>query len=355
MMNAPDEFEEFRARSYSGGSLMCPQRIIQQRKNSEGCQPAKFSDLRHTTDESCLNDHFDRLSLESIKSFEYHADESDTDSLDLISHCSFEHCERNTRECVPTNPWGSPLISRSYDKKKTIQGCLVGGRSGYITASNPKCIYMLGNNSAKSLQKVCSNINWDWNVKAEEEFFLGEMRPRVSSMPTKPSKRFRTQCWKLSQARAQMDRKKVRSFSISKTGMVKEESAELVSVASSGSVLSIDSGTTSNMSTPPLQRQILRVVVSGDQHVGKRTMIKAFSASTGPDLVYSSFGKIIQFHQSLWLYLYIGSILSFRYILHGLVSRRTIQKCYIDINICCRCNYIIVCYLYIERVNLAVC
>ena len=293
-MEFPDEFEEFRARALSGGSLIPRRRPICHDRNHRSRTPdGRFfrSRMSDRDGDSGLEDRMspegqsDILSNVSCKSRDYHADESDVDStLQTLSGSRdpFEIPRCRNTSCTP----------RTSSNTKTLHGYVVGGRSGSMSSS-PKCIYMFNSPGTKSVQKVCGNINWDWNVNDEDEFFLGEMRPRVCSLPTAPLNNCRNRFIAMSRARAKQDRYKVRSFSLSKHGIVKPEGDRLVRMPSASSLQSFDSGTTSTTTvSPPSERSSrFSVIVCGIHNVGKTTMIKAFSASIGPDRVCSSLGE----------------------------------------------------------------
>ena len=302
-----DEFEIFRARALSGGTLMAlsarrsrAQHDVKRRsKTPDGrmCRQSFTDGNTGLVERLSPEGQSDITSACSIPSHDYHADVSDVESL--RSHRQRTSIEHREAFEIPRCRSASSAFRKSTPQK-TFQSCITRGRSDSMSPG-PKCVYILNSHGnpqgAKSLQKICDNINWDWNVTDEDEFFLGEMRPRVCSMPTSSvnqTKNCKNRFIAISRARATKDNYKVRSFSISKHGIVKPEGQKLVP-SNSSSLHSIDSGTTSTTTlSPPGERDAYKVILCGLHNVGKKTLIKVFSASIGPDRVFSSVGKIWQ-------------------------------------------------------------
>lgn len=156
-------------------------------------------------------------------------------------------------------------------------------------------------------ERIMSHMSWV--VLEDDDWHLGDMRPRVSSMPAKSldtslSASAQTHMPNMGQLkRSQVpEGHKVRSYAITPKGVVKKGEV-FVNRSSSTSVASNDSE--SNHSNVSADLPVYRVMVSGEVGVGKRALVHSFLASDSDNLDMCSFGE----YKILFWFLFSGKIL----------------------------------------------
>ena len=121
------------------------------------------------------------------------------------------------------------------------------------------------------------------HVVRDEDWMMGEMRPRVASMPVRPSRDQNMVNRSRDIARANVETYMRRRFSITKRGVVKEGDT-LVNRSSSVSIASVESppgfieNTTPDIPEIPDNMPHFRILLMGMEGVGKKALLKEWGA-----------------------------------------------------------------------------
>ena len=145
-------------------------------------------------------------------------------------------------------------------------------------------------------ERVLSHMSWI--MLDEDEWSLGDMRPRVSSMPAaslqprSPLHGPKTPPSPLAATPRTTPQHKVRSFAISRKGVVSRGDV-FVTGSSHNSVASNDSGESQSNASGggPDLGPTFRVMVSGEAGVGKRALVTSFMSPEMDPIAMASFGE----------------------------------------------------------------
>ena len=333
-----DEFEQFRARAFSGGDLPfsatterrdCDSRGSADGGPRSGQTPEEEQEEEDTTTDwevyrvtsqtpgttpticchSCENVPTSPLTPSLLCSGPRDEPRTRSSSLSPIRDATFHqrprlsdgNCNINARSrssssmCKPTSPkllqcpqfhpqglWSEagPPTSEQGDRQQDDAAPV-----DHTTKCGPRTTNKLDD-------RVLSHMAW--TMLDDDDWILGDMRPRITSMPSRPFRRSR---WgrdhppSLSQLRRSPipgETHRVKSYAITPKGVVIKGDVYLS--RSSTSVASNESESTTH-SAGSIEQPVYRVLVIGEPGVGKRALVQSFLSPDSPDNNLSSFGK----------------------------------------------------------------
>ena len=255
-----DDYDDFRTRSYSSGRLSLRARHARARFLFKARSLTKSAERRENTPASPKRQ-VTRSNIHTLTDQNYgktlaecQEEDPDCGCLHLMFNNETRTLPQHTDSTV-IQPTSTPLTS----KDNMDEGI------SSTTSSLTEVAELPGK------RRVLAHMH---HVVQEEDWVMGEMRPRVASMPVRPSRNINHS---RDLARSQVETYMRRKFSITKRGLVKEGD-QLVSRSSVQSINSEKSPSSAESQSLKDSLPRHRVMMLGLQGVGKKALLQEWGA-----------------------------------------------------------------------------